>query len=208
MDNYAALKSTVIDYLERSDLDAQVGDFIRLAESRHRRDIRIREALTTQTATLAADATTVSLPADFVGLKELRVLSPHTSGGRKYLDRIESTSSAEVTAESTNDTCPPSLYAIEGDIRFSSPADQDYTTELLYYTPFETLSDTVETNALLTRAPDVYLYAALAASAPFLMHDERIPVWETLYQTARDELNLSERMNRHIGPIATRTRNS
>jgi hypothetical protein len=41
------------------------------------------------------------------------------------------------------------------------------------------LSVTQTTNALLRDAPDVYLYGALAESAAYLAHDERIPIWET-----------------------------
>lgn len=42
---------------------------------------------------------------------------------------------------------------------------------------------------LLLEAPDLYLYGALCEAAPFLEHDERIPVWEARFMKAVAEYN-------------------
>ena len=59
------------------------------------------------------------------------------------------------------------------------------------------LDATNTTNAVLTRAPGLYLYGALAASAPFLQDDERIAVWEGEYTKILDSLILAARLSRH-----------
>jgi hypothetical protein len=71
--SYTTLKSTIADYLARSDLTTQIPDFIRLAEERLRRDLRIRQMLKVATATTTADDATVSLPADFLAMKDLHL---------------------------------------------------------------------------------------------------------------------------------------
>jgi len=55
-----------------------------------------------------------------------------------------------------------------------------------------------DSNALLRRHPDLYFYAALAESAPYLLHDERLPLWEGRYQMVVKEIN-SEREAAELG---------
>ena len=50
--NYADLQATIAQYLARSDLTDQIPTFIRLAEDRLRRELRIRPMLKVATATL------------------------------------------------------------------------------------------------------------------------------------------------------------
>ena len=45
LSNYNELKQSVIDHLDRDDLSAFADDFIRIAESRHQREIRIRDMI-------------------------------------------------------------------------------------------------------------------------------------------------------------------
>jgi len=45
---------------------------------------------------------------------------------------------------------------------------------ITYYAKIPALSSTQATNWLLTKAPDLYLYATLTNAAPYLQNDERI----------------------------------
>lgn len=47
--------------------------------------------------------------------------------------------------------------------------------------------------ATFTRYGEVYLYAALAESAPFIGDDDRIPMWNATYQAWLDSANAQER---------------
>ena len=58
---YTELKASVADYLARTDLTAQIPDFITLAEKRLKRDLRIRQMLKVVTATMTAADATVAL---------------------------------------------------------------------------------------------------------------------------------------------------
>jgi len=59
----------------------------------------------------------------------------------------------------------------------------------MYYAKVPTLSDSNETNWLLTHHPDIYLYGALLHSAPYLKEDERAQTWAALYTSAVERVN-------------------
>jgi hypothetical protein len=55
----------------------------------------------------------------------------------------------------------------------------------------------------LDEAPDIYLYGALAEAAPYLEHDERLPVWKALFTDALaslDNVRSREETNASIRP--------
>ena len=67
--------------------------------------------------------------------------------------------------------------------------DGAYSAILMYYAKIPTLSDSNETNWLLTHHPDIYLYGALLHSAPYLKEDERAQTWAALYTAAVMRVN-------------------
>ena len=67
--------------------------------------------------------------------------------------------------------------------------DGAYSSILMYYAKVPTLSDSNETNWLLTHHPDIYLYGALLHSAPYLKEDERAQTWAALYTSAVERVN-------------------
>ena len=206
LDSYSGLKQSIIDHLDRDDLTNFVDDFIDIAEGRHKREIRIREMLSLATLAITDGDRLVDLPTDFIDLKYFRILNPDTSSYRRYLPKLTQLNEHELTGLSTNREQRPQHFAVHEQIEFDSEADQDYTGEVLYYVGLTALSDSNTSNSLLTKAPDVYLYGALAASAPFLLNDERISTWETLYTTARDDLNRYERKSIRTGPQVARAK--
>jgi hypothetical protein len=62
----------------------------------------------------------------------------------------------------------------------------------MYYAQIPSLSVSNTTNWLLTEAPDVYLYATLIQSAPYLKEDERIGTWAGIYQRLLADLKVSD----------------
>jgi hypothetical protein len=51
------------------------------------------------------------------------------------------------------------------------------------------LDDVVQTNWLSEYAPQLLLYGTLLEATPFLKNDERIPVWQSMYDRAAAMLN-------------------
>lgn len=192
---YSELSQAIADHLERDDLVSHIDDFIDIAEARHKREVRIREMLTR--ASLTVDDRYVSLPSGYLEAQAIRLLtSPVTVLTQVNLH--------EMTRIRSDTTGKPSYYTIHAQIEFDKDPDSSYSGEIVYYGALTALSGSNTTNSLLTKAPDVYLYAALLASAPFIQHDERIAVWESLYAQAVAGLNRSEQRGRHVGPLVSR----
>ena len=79
--------------------------------------------------------------------------------------------------------------------------------EMIYYGKITPLSSEVATNWLLTKAPDVYLYGSLMHAQPFLMDDQRMPVFAALYNSRVEALNEESMKSTHSGsPLIARAR--
>lgn len=175
--DYAQLQATIASYLARTDLTDQIPEFIRLAQDRLSRDLRIRQTLKVATTTTTAGDATVELPADFVAMKDLHISSTNP---------IQT-----VTFQSTSNffrntralvSGPPTFYTLLGsEFQFAPIPDTDYTLKMVYYYKPDYLSDTVSSNLWLATTPDLLLYASLGEAEPFLMNDERIATWSAMY---------------------------
>jgi hypothetical protein len=62
--------------------------------------------------------------------------------------------------------------------------DAAYPIEIAYYELSQLLDDTNQTNWLTENAPDVLLYASLLETAPFLENNDKIEMWQTMYDRA------------------------
>ncbi|MGB1223913.1 MAG: phage adaptor protein, partial [Mycobacterium sp.] len=80
-------------------------------------------------------------------------------------------------------TGKPIWFAIHGTyLEFVPVPDSTYTVEMTYYAQLAAMSADTDTNWLLTHFPDAYLYGSLLNAAPYLQDDERLMVWERLYE--------------------------
>jgi hypothetical protein len=84
------------------------------------------------------------------------------------------------------------------------------SVEMTYYKKIPSLSDSVQTNWLIERAPDAYLYGALLQMEGYLGQDARIPVWVAGLQSVLDELNAEAERNKYprSGGLVMRTSRS
>ncbi|MEM7003121.1 MAG: hypothetical protein AAF529_20200 [Pseudomonadota bacterium] len=202
---YAELVAAITTHLA-DDLQGQVDNFITLAEASHKRDIRVRAMKKTATLTLAQNATTVALPADFLDLHYLRLNAPTGHTGRKYWE-FDQVDLGYIEENAITHACRPRYFSFEDSIETNAPADIAYTLTLTYYAPFTPLQMTnpASTNWLLQNAPDAYLYGALAATALYLHQDERLQTWVGLYRAAVDGLNANAQKNQYgAGAIVPR----
>jgi len=65
----------------------------------------------------------------------------------------------------------------------------DQTLEVLYYEQPRFLGSDFQTNWITEYAPDLLLYAALLEASPFLKNDERVQVWQAMYDRAAQALD-------------------
>lgn len=178
--DYAALQAALANYLARDDLTAEIPTFIRLAEARMNRDLRVRHMETRAVAPTTAGDPYLALPADFL---EMRVLVAATSPRRVVTfltpQQIESSYADGATGLPTN-------YAIVGnELRIGPTPGGPITMELTYYAKVPALDGVaVNSNWVLAGYPDLYLYGALIEAEPFLQNDGRVQVWMGFYDRA------------------------
>jgi len=185
--NYSALKTKIAEYLARTDLDAQIPDFIRLAEERLRRELRIRQMLKVATASTTASDSTVSLPADFLAMKEMHLDTTPVS-----TLTFQTTSNFFRNARVTDSGKPVHYTLLGSEFQFAPIPDSNYTLRMVYYYKPDLLSDSNPSNLFLANAPDLLLYGTLAEAEPYLMNDERLATWAQLYERGLQALRTSD----------------
>lgn len=201
--NYTELKASVADWLNREDLTAQIPDFITFAEARLNRTLRTREMLTRR-RTVTTDGF-IGLPPDYLETYQLQ-LPANATNTPEPLTFIGPDEAARFKA--TSMTGKTRYYTIiDGAFELIPTPSSSVELTITYYAKVPALSSTQATNWLLTKAPDLYLYATLANAAPYLQNDERIPVWSQLASSAFDELTMdSERASRSRTNLTARRR--
>jgi hypothetical protein len=189
---YSGLQASIAAYLNRDDLTAVIPDFIIAANNRIGRRLRVADMETTATGSLTDGA--AALPDDFIELRRVEnvgssrnsVLTPLTPGA------------AGVDYE-YNTAGVPNHYTITGNTITTYPNAGDGELRIIYYAKPPALSDDEPTNWLLTKAPEIYLYASLIEAAPYLMDDERVGIWGTMFNQACDQLQARDDMGRWGG---------
>lgn len=176
---YAELQSAIADFLNRDDLTSVIPTFITLAEADMKR--RIRHWRMEKRSTAVLDTQYSALPTDFIEPIRLQV----TDTAPSQLELINMSEMID-RRNLQNDTAGRPLYytIIDGAIEVYPTPDSNYTLEMVYYSAFDALSASIASNWILQRHPDVYLYGALAHSAPYLGEDTRTAIWAGLLQNA------------------------
>lgn len=181
---YSELQSAIGNWLNRSDLTANIPDFIALAEADMDRRLRHWRMENRSTAVLNSQYST--LPTDFI--EPLRLFI--TSGDTYKMEAESQAQLLDRRAGAANATGRPEYYAItSGSIEVFPSPDSDYTLEMLYVAKSNSLSVSNTSNWILQYHADCYLYGSLVHSAPFLEEDRRLAVWGALYDKAIDAIN-------------------
>lgn len=198
--SFGDLQTEVANFLNRTGLSSYIDTFIELGSRRIRReqewDLRIySEELNgaQPNGPLVVSAQGQKLPA---GVRVVRTLWP-TDGDLRPLDQTSFDELRTRAAGNDDATGTPRAFAlvpasdpsVDGPRLYLWPRPAgDYEVDFLYVHDQGNLS-TSNVTKLYTYAPDVYLFAALSESAPFLKHDERVPMWEAKYAAALASLN-------------------
>ena len=192
---FAELKTAAANWLDRSDLTDRIPEFISLAEARFNRVLRIRDMETVSTAISTTGGTReYSLPTGFVQMKEFHL----TTDPLTPLSYITPEMMSRMWAGST--ISKPQVFTIIADnVRLGPSPDAVYTTSMLYYKTFTALSTDNTTSEMLTNNPDVYLYGTLLEAEPFIMNDERVPLWLAAFEKAVSDIQNQDNKDRHSG---------
>ncbi len=191
---YSELKTSIANWLDRDDLTSVIPDFIMLAE--HQMERVVRHYKMVERSSGALDSQYSAVPADWLETIRFSI----TDGNTNKVDQTTLADLMDKREAGLNQTGRPRFYAHAGESFELYPTpDKTYNIELMYYQKIPALSDSQTTNWLLDFAPDAYLYGTLVQASPYLGEDERVPVWNSLYNAAVTSLNTQNEKTRHSG---------
>ena len=185
--NYSDLKTEIANYLGRDDLTSQIPTFIQLAEKRLERDLRIRQMLKVVEATTTPGDSTVGMPEDFLSMKDI-----HIESDPIRTLKFQSTSNFYRNARPNDRGVPVDYTLLGSEFKLAPTPDSAYTLRMVYYYKPDILSDSNTSNLFLANCPDLLLYGALAEAEPYLMNDERLATWASLYDRGLASLRASD----------------
>ena len=194
LNNYSALKSSIANWLNRTDLTTEIEDFIVLAEKDFNSKLRIRQMVSTDSS-FSINAESVALPTGFLQVRDFFI----TEGGNKHpLQYITPAQMDQIKGSSS--TGRPSTYTIIGEnFRFAPKPASTYTATLNFYKEFDALSVSNTSNFILTSHPAIYLYGSLYHSANFLggVEPRLLAQWQQMYATALERLERNDREDQY-----------
>ena len=194
---FTTLQQDMRRYLERGVTLAedaivyeQIPRLINLAERRIARELKIQGFINVVTDTLIVGQSVYQKPDRWRDTVSINIGTGASHNVRKFLftrdyEYLRSYWPNESLTEE------PVFYA---DYNYTNwlilpPPDEAYPFEVLYYELPVLLDDENQTNWLTDYAPQVLLYASLLEATPFLKNDDRIPVWQQMYDRSAAMLN-------------------
>jgi hypothetical protein len=178
---YSSLVNDIATYLERNDqatLD-KIPQFIMFAEQVIASEIKFLGNLTVADGTMTANDPVLDKPARWRKTVSFNV----TLAGERYPVFLRK---YEYLREYWPDDTQTGLPAFYCDYDYThwlvapTPAT-NYSFQVLYYERNQPLDSSNQSNWFTQYAPQALLYGSLLQAMPFLKNDERIPVWQAMY---------------------------
>lgn len=192
---YAGLRAAIAEEINRDDLTATIPSWIQMAESGFNQTLRLRQMIRREHSVFTGPYSV--LPTDFLQMKSVSTAIRNRTQKLVY-------ASEEVMDDLSGAFCSdrPSHFAIIGNEMKIGPvkAEAEWDVSMTYYATIPSIMDSpTDTSWLLKRSPQLYLYAALMHSAPYLIEDERLPVWGQLAQAAAASLATEDQASTQTG---------
>jgi hypothetical protein len=194
LDSYDNLVKEIIDWSHREDLGVKIPDFIRLAEnaiySNEVAPLTIRSMEMISTAATAGQY--IALPSDFESARSVRLVTGD-NGGQLVFQAPEQMFKQIASGR-------PNFFTIIGDeVQLDRTPDSAYTLEIQYFRKEPQLSNLVQTNAILTNHPSIYLFGALAQVYFYSQDSEQAQKYTQLFISAIKGANKADKKGRY-GP--------
>jgi hypothetical protein len=193
--SFSDFKTSVANWLDRTDLTSKIPDFITLAEVRIGRDLRVKEMETRSQMSTVTDQEYYGLPEGFVQARSLKVV-----GGCPADQDLEYRTPEAMDLLGYQLSGIPEYYTIIGqELRLLPNPGTGNTVEIVYYKKADPLSTTQTSNTVFAAYPDVYLYATLLEAATYLRDIEGAQGWGLLYGKAIEASQTADDRDRHTG---------
>ena len=203
--SYPAFRTAFLTMMDGDDVSqssiatSTLDQIIAAGEQRIYRDIRSSVQDVALTLTVTGNA--APLPADLLELKSVYFPTFAAVIYAPY-EAVQSM----IQLGGNQSTQHPCYYAQQGESLIFFPAQADGTViSGRYIKRFPDISTGLTGNLFFARYPDVFLYAALAESGPFIGEQSRLPEWKERYLTLAQAANEFERRRTTRGSkLATR----
>jgi hypothetical protein len=196
---YDSLVENIQSYLERTDTATieKIPLFIMLAEQTIASQIKFLGNLTVQTSVMTSGNNVIDKPARWHKTVSMNV----TVDGKRYPVLLRKYEYLREYWPDPAQTDVPKFYCDYDYTHWMiapTPAS-DYDFEVLYYERLQPLDSSNQTNWFTIYAPQALLYGSLLQAMPFLKNDDRVGMWQNLYQqamqvlVAEDKLRVADR---------------
>lgn len=197
--NRAELQEAVVAWTARPDLATNVNSFITIAESRFNRQLRVQ--LMESRLVVNVCEPELDLPILFRGVRAFR-LDKAPNGRLNYL-----TPEQFDDHYGSNSSGIPRNYTIINQKFFFGPSPAgSYAGKLYYWRGVQALSESVPTNEMLLRHPDLYLYGSLVATEQYMHNDPRFAVWRAEYDRIIQDIKDEDQRDRVSGSTLAQSR--
>lgn len=196
---YEELRQQVANHFVHTELVPFIPTAVALAEAVFNRRLRTREMQSRAYTTVSQRY--LELPDDF---QEVRSVYITGSWHRLEFLTAEETRRKHRSAVEAGTPVYYSIVALEMEL-LPAPADS-LELEILYYRRIPALGTGRQTNWLIERHPDVYLYGVLLQAAQYLeghghRRDRRVSEWASMYQTILDEIHVDNERAEYPGGV-------
>lgn len=188
--DYDSLQTWVATVLNRDDLTSDIPNMIQDAEAALKDDERARLLVDLSPFSTTADTAEDDLPSDFDSLYAIAHEGPTYYGEIEIVapDQLQEYKLPHGTSSSVPQAASILPTADGTKIRWGPTPNAVFDLRLQYWAKLTNLSDSNTTNRLLTRRPDIYRYAVLVESAPYLKDDARLPMWQDQLERRLNQL--------------------
>ena len=199
LSTYTELKTSIANYLNRSDLTDTIPDFISLTEGKLNRDLQIRASVIRAETTTTANTAFYNLPSDIIELKNITRDTTSASSALSYM----SLESASREYGGISSGTPRAYSSVGNSIKLLPTPDAAYTIGINYYKKLVALSDSNTTNNILSNYPDLYLFGSCFEGSLFLNDTEQSQRFGAIYAKVLQDVMLLEDRAEYSGTVLT-----
>lgn len=190
IDTYDNLYKAISKRIERgTSLDDEINDFIELAEiemlSNPTESLKISEAEKISTAPADTSTRYLALPTDFQKSRNFRV----TLNGGEH--NLEFRTPEQLAIRSGTGT--PCFFTVQGnELAFDILPNEAYPVTFDYFAKFTPLTVLNQTNIVIDKYPNIYLFGALSQAFLRAQDTEQYIIYTDRFTVAIESANLSE----------------
>jgi len=170
--NYGELRQAIAGWLNRSDLDTVIPDFVTQAEATLNKILRTRYMVveSNPNLTVGANQDRAALPA---GLIDILYVVDSGNAAHTLVKQVPDWMARQQRLRLKTPGVPLYYAIIGGNMLVCPVPAADTSYRLSYYQEIPPLSGDGSSNWVLAHHPDLYLYTALMHAAPYLADDAR-----------------------------------